>query len=203
MIKQTPLVLGIALAMLASLPAHAWQHRGGGGQRAGTTAGQRGTMQQDRDRLQDRLDQDRLQDRDRTRDRLDQDRLQDRDRTRDRDRLDDGTAIYGSQLMTQSERDAYRSKMRSLSTTREREELRAQHHTEMQQRAKERGVTLPDEPPAGGGRMNSTQQRTQQQTEQQERTQEQGESGQQTRQQTEQQQRTQQQEEQRESGGQG
>ena len=81
------------------------------------------------------------------RDRLhDQDRLHDRDRTRDRD------TIYGSQLMTPAERNTYRNKMRSLKTAQEREAFRAQHHQEMQKRAQERGVKLPDSPPGQGAR---------------------------------------------------
>lgn len=60
--------------------------------------------------------------------------------------------IYGSQLMTQQERAEYRAKMRSLSTTQEREQFRLEHHQRMQERARERGLTLPDEPPARGGR---------------------------------------------------
>jgi hypothetical protein len=60
--------------------------------------------------------------------------------------------IYGSQLMTPEERTEYRNKMRSLKTTAERDKLRAEHHAAMQARAKERGVTLPETPPAKGGR---------------------------------------------------
>ncbi|MBW4049630.1 MAG: hypothetical protein HIU89_17455 [Proteobacteria bacterium] len=56
--------------------------------------------------------------------------------------------IYGSQLMTQHERDEYRAKLREAKTLREREHLRAEHHKQMQERARERGVTLPDNPPA-------------------------------------------------------
>ena len=58
--------------------------------------------------------------------------------------------VYGSQLMTERERTAYQSKMRSAKTNEEREQIRAQHHKEMQVRAKQQGVTLPDEPPAQG-----------------------------------------------------
>lgn len=63
-----------------------------------------------------------------------------------------GKTIYGSQLMTPAERNAYRQQMRSLKTVQEREAFRAQHHEQMQQRAKERGMQLPDMPPAGGAR---------------------------------------------------
>ena len=61
--------------------------------------------------------------------------------------------VYGSQLMTQEEQMAYRAKMRATKTTEERQQLRKEHHEEMQERAKARGVTLPAEPPASGGGM--------------------------------------------------
>jgi hypothetical protein len=80
------------------------------------------------------------------------DRLYDQDRLRDRDRLQDRDTIYGSQLMTPAERNTYRNKMRNLRTVQEREAFRTQHHQEMQQRAQERGLRLPDSPPAQGAR---------------------------------------------------
>lgn len=58
--------------------------------------------------------------------------------------------IYGSQLMTRKERAEHRAKMRSLKTQEEREAYRLEHHEKMQARAKEKGMTLPDEPPAAG-----------------------------------------------------
>lgn len=61
--------------------------------------------------------------------------------------------IYGSQLMTRQERAEYHSKMRSLKTNEEREAFRLAHHKKMQERAKEKGKTLPDMPPAQGGGM--------------------------------------------------
>jgi hypothetical protein len=61
--------------------------------------------------------------------------------------------IYGSQLMTPAERAEYGARMRSLKTQEEREALRAQHHKQMQERAKQMGVTLPEMPSAGGGMM--------------------------------------------------
>ena len=81
-------------------------------------------------------DQDQIQDRD-------QDRLQDQDQDR----------IYGSQLMTEQERNQYRKKIRTAKTDKEREQIRAEHHKLMQVRAKERGMTLPDVPPASRGGM--------------------------------------------------
>jgi len=61
--------------------------------------------------------------------------------------------IYGSQLMTQQERIEHRAKMRAAKTAEEREQIRKEHHEQMKERAKARGVTLPDEPPARGGGM--------------------------------------------------
>jgi len=95
-------------------------------------------------------DRTRLQDRDQTKDQI-QDQTPDRDRDRIQDRTQD--RIYGSQLMTAKERNEYRSRMRSAKTAQEREQIRAEHHERMRVRAKERGVTIPDEPPARGGAM--------------------------------------------------
>lgn len=61
--------------------------------------------------------------------------------------------IYGSQLMTNDERNDYQAKMNTAKTAEEREFLRTQHHQSMLERAKSRGMTLPDEPPASGGGM--------------------------------------------------
>jgi hypothetical protein len=58
--------------------------------------------------------------------------------------------IYGSQLMTPTERSEYSAKMRNLKTEQERNEYRYEHHRQMQDRARARGVTLPDSPPAQG-----------------------------------------------------
>ncbi|MBI4757144.1 MAG: hypothetical protein HY778_17360 [Betaproteobacteria bacterium] len=63
----------------------------------------------------------------------------------------DTQQIYGSQLMTQQERNEYRAKMRTATTAEAREQVRLEHHESMKARAAERGVTLPDEPPARGG----------------------------------------------------
>lgn len=61
--------------------------------------------------------------------------------------------IYGSQLMTREEQLEHRQKMRSLKTESEREAYRAEHHTQMQSRAKSKGMTLPETPPPRGGGM--------------------------------------------------
>lgn len=58
--------------------------------------------------------------------------------------------IFGSQLMTAEERAAYRQRILAAKTEEERERIRSEHHARMLERAKEQGVTLPEEPPAGG-----------------------------------------------------
>ncbi len=52
--------------------------------------------------------------------------------------------------MTPEEMAEHRAKMRSLQTNEEREAYRLEHHQMMQERAREQGVTLPDEPPTAG-----------------------------------------------------
>lgn len=165
-------VLALSVAVGIAWPAMAEQGRGGG-QGPRSQSGQSVVPPQQGAGIQLRD-----QDRDRMRD-------QDRDRVRDRDQ------VYGWQLMTPAERQTYRNQMRSLKTPQERDALRMQHHAEMQKRAQERGVTLPDMPVRSQGGA-AVQQRTEQQVEQQQRNQQQ-------QQQIQQQQRTQQQEQ--ESGG--
>jgi len=57
------------------------------------------------------------------------------------------------QLMTPEERTAIRDKMRNAATPEERQKLSEANHAEMQQRAKEKGITLPEPrgPRAGFG----------------------------------------------------
>lgn len=59
--------------------------------------------------------------------------------------------IFGSELMTPEERDAYRQRMWSAQNPEARDQVRREHHEQMVQRAKERGVTLPEEPLAERG----------------------------------------------------
>lgn len=61
--------------------------------------------------------------------------------------------IYGSQMMTPQERREYRLKMRAAKTAEERQQIRREHHERMKKLAKERGITLPAEPPVRGGGM--------------------------------------------------
>lgn len=70
-----------------------------------------------------------------------------RDQTQDRTQLQIQDQIYGSQLMTPAERDEYRARMRTLQTEEERNAFRLQHHEQMQERARLKGLKLPDQPP--------------------------------------------------------
>ena len=54
--------------------------------------------------------------------------------------------FYGRQLMTDQERVEHGAKLRAAKTVEEREQIRHEHHEKMKIRAKERGVTIPDEP---------------------------------------------------------
>jgi hypothetical protein len=69
-----------------------------------------------------------------------------RDQTQDRTQLRTQDQIYGSQLMTPAERDEYRARLRTMATDQEREAFRLQHHQQMQERARAKGLVLPDEP---------------------------------------------------------
>lgn len=60
--------------------------------------------------------------------------------------------IYGSQLMTEQERSELRTQMRAATSNEAREQIRWEHHIKMQERATDRGVKLPDEPPMFGMR---------------------------------------------------
>ena len=59
--------------------------------------------------------------------------------------------VYGSQMMTEQERNAHRERMRNAVTAEERDRIRSEHHEQMRSRAAERGVTLPDTPPGRRG----------------------------------------------------
>ena len=53
--------------------------------------------------------------------------------------------IYGEDLMTPQERNTYRERMNTLETDQERAAYRKAHAQQMQSRAAERGVTLPEQ----------------------------------------------------------
>lgn len=59
---------------------------------------------------------------------------------------EDAQTVYGWQLMTEQERNEFRTIMRNMETEEERQAFRYEHHERMEMRAKEEGITLPDEP---------------------------------------------------------
>jgi septal ring factor EnvC (AmiA/AmiB activator) len=74
----------------------------------------------------------------------------DQEHTRQQTQTQMQEQIYGSQLMTEQERAEYHARMRAAKTAEEREKIRKEHHERMKERAKEQGVTLPDDPPERG-----------------------------------------------------
>lgn len=62
----------------------------------------------------------------------------------------DQVQIYGSQLMTKQERLEYRERLRNAATDEEREQIQKEHQEEIRERAKAKGVTLPEEPAVEG-----------------------------------------------------
>ena len=70
-----------------------------------------------------------------------QDQTRGQDQIRDRD-------IYGYQLMTPQERSEFRARMSDAKTMKERERIRMEHHEKMVERAKNKGIDLPDRPAA-------------------------------------------------------
>jgi hypothetical protein len=57
---------------------------------------------------------------------------------------------YGSQMMTEKERNEHRTDMQNAKTEEERAKVRNEHHERMKVRAKEQGVSIPDKPPVRG-----------------------------------------------------
>lgn len=71
------------------------------------------------------------------------------------DQVQSQVQIYGSQMMTDAERNEYHSKMRTLKTNKERDAFRLDHHENMKVRAAEKGVTLPDTPQGADSKANN------------------------------------------------
>ena len=65
---------------------------------------------------------------------------------------DEKAQVMGWQLMTDQERNQYRTAMRALQTEEERTAMRAKHRKEMRARAKEQGVELSEMHGPGGPR---------------------------------------------------
>lgn len=73
-----------------------------------------------------------------------------REATQTEQRTEAREQVYGYQLMTPAERDAYHQRMRAAKTHEERERIRLEHHAEMQARARNQGASLPDAAMPGG-----------------------------------------------------
>lgn len=111
------------------------QTRGGDGQAAQRAQVERGQRDVGADRLRDR-------------DRLgvaeqDRDRIQDRTHVPDAANQQDND-IYGYNLMSEEERNAYREQIRNARSQEEKEQIMARHQHEMQIRAKNAGIELPE-----------------------------------------------------------
>ncbi len=74
------------------------------------------------------------------------------DQEQSRQTMQQQEQVFGWELMTQEERIEHRDKMRSLQSQEERESYRLEHHAEMEKRARERGVVLPEMIPQSQGR---------------------------------------------------
>lgn len=140
--KTTKLVTMLFAAALIAAPAAVSAGKGAGQpngankqppqQRAQVERGQR-DMGSDRLRLHDRsgvAQQDR-------------DRIQDRTHVPDQSRQSENN-IYGYNLMSEEERNAYRDRIQNAEDRQEREQIEAQHRHEMQIRAAQKGVAIDD-----------------------------------------------------------
>jgi hypothetical protein len=76
-----------------------------------------------------------------------------RERTQLQEQAQEQEHIYGSQMMTEQEREEFHARMRAAKTNEEREQIRMEHHKRMTERAKERGLSMPETPPPRGGGM--------------------------------------------------
>lgn len=82
---------------------------------------------------------------------------QDKDQSRDQVQLRNQDPIYGSQFMTQQERDEYRNRMGAMKSEQEREAYRLEHRKRMQERERthDKGMQHHDgqilKPGMGGG----------------------------------------------------
>ena len=131
----------VATAMaLTSAAAIAQGNGGGNGGQGGASAQQRAQVE----RGQRDPDRDRMRDRDRiAAPQHDRDRIQDLTKAPDSAGFNENN-VYGHDLMSDEERDAYRERVMNAETRQEREQIEAQHRHEMQIRAKNRNVELDD-----------------------------------------------------------
>ena len=72
---------------------------------------------------------------------------------RDRVQVQKKQQIYGSQMMTATERNEYRNRIQAAKTNQEREQIRMEHHELMKKRTGEQGLRRPNAPPVRRGGM--------------------------------------------------
>ncbi len=140
-------VMLVGAVMLMPDPAHAQRGPHADRPQAQSSRAQADRGQMDRGRA---VDRDRQQDRDRTDEgNLDRDRLRDQDRTGapDFSRLSDDD-IYGRELMSGEERNAYRRQLQEAATPEARRRIEEQHRNTILERAQARGVKVA--PPGQG-----------------------------------------------------
>ena len=142
--RTTISILVTTAIALASASVMAQGRQGQGG----ASAPQRAQVE----RGQKDFDRDRLRDRDRI-----SNPSQDRDRTRDQDRTNapehapfGENGIYGSELMSEQERNQYREQLRlTESDPKAQTKFMADHKEKMQKRAKAQGKEIKDPPKTG------------------------------------------------------
>ena len=158
---QTTISILVASALaLASASAVAQGRQGQGGASAPQRAQvERGQRDFDRDRMRDRdrvndPAMDRKQDRkqDRTNGPENGQMTKQREMTQNQQGQMNQQGIYGGELMSEQERNQYREQLRLTDSDPEQQtRFKAQHQEEMQKRAKEKGVKLPDPPAEESG----------------------------------------------------
>ena len=134
--RTRTIVTALAVGALVVTPALAFAQQSGNRTGNGTEAKERAQVE----RVQ------RYNERDRVRERAGV-AEHDRDRVQDRTNAPEGAKqaehnIYGYDLMSDEERDAYRERIRNASNDQEKEKLMAQHREEIQTRARNRNIKI-------------------------------------------------------------
>ena len=132
--RTRTIVTALAVGALVVTPALASAQQSGN--RDGTEAKQRAQVE----RVQRDVDRDRVRERAGVAEH-DRDRIQDRTNAPE-DAKQAQQNIYGYDLMSDEERDAYRERIRNASSEQEREQLKVQHREEIQTRARNRNIKL-------------------------------------------------------------
>lgn len=132
--RTRTIVTALTVGALVVTPALAFAQQSGN--RNGTEAKQRAQVE----RVQRDIDRDRVRERAGVAEH-DRDRIQDRTNAPE-DAKQAQQNIYGYNLMSDEERDAYRERIRNASNEQEREQLMAQHREKIQTRARNRNIKI-------------------------------------------------------------